>query len=169
MKKIGIKLLLILTCVLIFFSMVSSAHIMFKQSNQIKIQLNNDNNPPNPPEIQGPIKGKINEYQTYYITVTDPDEEDYLYKLEVDFGDGIIEEDCGCGALWSNGEVLEIRHRWKEEGEYQITARVADVYNYWSEWSEPLTVTMPLNIKISILHNTYIIERIKQILNYFPI
>jgi hypothetical protein len=114
-------------------------------ANKINIETTNYNNPPNPPVIEGPTEGKIKETQVYYITVTDPDEDDKLLKLEVDFGDGIISEDCGCNIPWENGEIIEMEHIWKNQGNYQVKARVADASNVWSEWSEPLSVIMPKN------------------------
>ena len=102
-----------------------------------------DNTPPNPPDITGPNSGRIGTSYLYKVIVTDPDENDELLKLEMDFGDGTITETCGCSKLWENGEILNISHQWKKPGNYQITARVMDVNGAWSEWSEPLTVSLP--------------------------
>jgi hypothetical protein len=66
-------------------------------------------------------------------------------KLEIDFGDGIVEEDCGCNIPWESGEVIQMEHIWKKEGTYEVKGRVADEYYEWSEWSEPIIVTMPKN------------------------
>jgi hypothetical protein len=109
----------------------------------------NDNTPPNPPIIFGPINGKIRQRHLYNITVTDPDEDDKLLKLEVDFGDGIVQEDCGCNTPWENGEIIQMEHIWKKQGTYKVTGRVADEHNEWSQWSEPIIVTMQKN-KISL-------------------
>ncbi|ENO12471.1 Rhodanese-related sulfurtransferase [Thermoplasmatales archaeon SCGC AB-539-C06] len=112
------------------------------------IQITNNNNPPNPPEITGPLFGKIGEVYVYYFTVTDPDENDGLWELEIDFGDEIIiEKSCDSGECvpWKNGETVEIRHMWKSTGTYELTARVMDTYGELSEWSDPLSVRMPKN------------------------
>jgi len=85
-----------------------------------------DNNPPNPPEITGPLFGKV----------------------EIDFGDEIIiERSCDSGECvpWKNGETVEIKHMWKRTGAYELTARVMDVYGELSDWSDPLSVSMPRN------------------------
>ena len=107
-----------------------------------------DNNPPNPPEITGPLFGKVGEVYVYYFTVTDPDENDGLWELEIDFGDEIIiEKSCDSGECvpWKNGETVEIKHMWKSTGTYELTARVMDTYGELSEWSDPLSVRMPKN------------------------
>jgi hypothetical protein len=151
----------------IFCILIITLLLFLTSTNALKVGTINDNTPPNPPVIEGPISGKINEFYTYSITITDPDEDDYLLKLEVDFGDGIIVEDCGCGSLWNNGEIIEIEHSWKKQGTYQIKARVADENNYWSEWSEPIPVTMPRN-RLIFFDNIYL--KILQIfLSYFKI
>ena len=113
----------------------------------------NYNNPPNPPLITGPLIGKIEEKYVYYITVTDPDEDDHFWELEIDFGDEIITEKCSGGDCkpWDNGETILIEHSWKNSGSYDLKARVMDVYGAWSNWSEPLHVTMPINKSINSL------------------
>ena len=110
-----------------------------------------DNNPPNPPKIEGPTSGKIGETYTYEITLTDPDQDDVMFNLEVDFGDEIIDYDCGCGKSWQNGTVVVVSHKWKNTGSYGITARVEDASGNWSEWSDPfiVIVTNPRNRAIN--------------------
>ena len=72
--------------------------------------------------------------QGYYFTVTDPDEDDFLLELEVDFGDGLIVERCGCDIPWDNGETVEVEHKWKKSGDYFIKAKVKDYGGFWSDW-----------------------------------
>jgi len=133
-----------------------------KNSN---VAFDDENTPPNPPLIQGPTSGNIGEIYQYSITLTDPDEDDRMFFLQVDFGDGIQHEDCGCDRSWENGTVLEISHQWKNKGDYGITARVQDGYGDWSEWSDPLLVSMPKN-KETI--NTFIIL-LNRYLEIFPL
>ena len=102
-----------------------------------------DNSPPNPPLIEGPTNGNIGEWYSYDITLTDPDIDDQMVFLEVDFGDGIVYEDCGCGKAWQNGEIITVSHSWKKTGSYSVAARVQDGAGEWSEWSDPLAVSMP--------------------------
>jgi len=153
-------------CSLIFVLMiipVVSASRSVENKEEIFIGKNSnvtfdDNNPPNPPIIQGPSSGIIGEIYSYTVTLTDPDEDDQMFFLEVDFGDGIQHEDCGCDRSWQNGTVLEISHQWKETGDYGIKARVQDGYGDWSEWSDPLLVSMPKNKETSNLF-TFLLSR----------
>lgn len=141
MKKKMINISLFLSIISLVLTIITSANT---------IVINNDNTPPNPPEITGPTSGKIREYYTYYVTLTDPDEDDYLSKLEIDFGDGVLVEECGCNRPWENGEVLEVQNMWKKTGTYEVKGRVMDVHGAWSDWSDPLSVTMPRN---KMIHN----------------
>lgn len=107
-----------------------------------------ENNPPNPPTITGPTSGKIREPYVYFFTVSDPDVEDGLWELEIDFGDGkITVKSCDTGECvpWDNGETVEVDYVWRNTGTYEITSRVMDVYGEWSDWSDPLVVSMPKN------------------------
>jgi len=136
-------------------------------SMQKNKQTNNcDNNPPNPPMITGPTSGKIDETYLYNVTITDPDEDDVMFNLEVDFGDEIVHEDCGCGQSWQNGTVVEVYHKWLNVGSYGITARVQDAYGEWSEWSYPLSISM---LKSKPYINTPLINFLENHPNLFPI
>ena len=152
--------IVIFLVLMIFFS---ANFMMIGNANIINSKM--DNNPPNPPEIDGPVMGKIKETYNYNITVTDPDEDDYLLKLEVDFGDGIVQEDCGCGRPWENGKTIEMWHSWKKEGRYEIKARVADVNNYWSNWSEPYVINMPKTKSVNNYIFQYILKNLPNVYN----
>jgi len=147
-KNMNMKILSFFICMLMIIPVaVSSVSIennlnVVKKTNSDFISVN-DNNPPNPPIIEGPLSGKIGEIYSYYFTLTDPDEDDQMFFLEVDFGEGVEHEDCGCGKSWRNGTVVRVSHQWKDVDNYGITARVQDGHGEWSEWSDPLIVSMP--------------------------
>jgi len=150
----NMKILSLSICMLMIFPVVTASEAIENNLNVVK-KINstflsvNNNNPPNPPKIEGPLSGKIGKTYVYNITLTDPDEDDQMFFLEVDFGKGIEYEDCGCGRSWQNGTVLELPCQWKNVGNYRITARVQDGSGEWSEWSDPLFVSMPKNKKIN--------------------
>jgi len=101
------------------------------------------NSPPNPPIIDGPTTGQVDTTYTYFFTLTDPDPDDLMFNLEVDFDNNIIYENCGCDKSWQNGTVVEVPYRWSKSNDYQIRARIQGEFGDWSEWSEPYIVTMP--------------------------
>jgi hypothetical protein len=132
----------------------------------------NDNTPPNPPLINGPTSGKIRQSHAYDFTLTDPDLDDFLTTLEIDFGEDeseILTFHCA-DTPWYNGTVLTVDHYWFNEGTYHITARVLDSYGAWSNWSEPLIVTMPksrnqfIDLMQHLLENHPIINMILRLL-----
>ena len=129
------------------------------------VTTNMDNTPPNPPEISGPASGNAKEFYTYSFTITDPDEDQPLSLMEVDWGEGEVEtiEPPGCcGGYWNNGETVLEDNQWNRQGSYEIKARVMDVYGEWSEWSEPFPVSMP---KSKFVQN-YLFQRL---IDLFPI
>ena len=174
------KILCLLICILMIIPVVTASKSIENKLDVINgknsnVASDDENTPPNPPLIQGPTSGNIGEIYTYTITLTDPDEDDRMFFLEVDFGDGIQHEDCGCDRSWENGTVLEISHQWKKTGDYGIKARVQDGYGEWSEWSDPLFVSMPKNKDTSnlftlllsrFLENFPLLERTLDVLEY---
>jgi hypothetical protein len=137
--KLKKKILLTFVCTLLFLTSIS----LVVNADIISTVIY-DNNPPNPPTIEGPTSGNIDEYYMYYVTITDPDEDDLLLKVEVDFGDGTTEVCGSCTSQpWHSGDVVEIEHRWNRAGTYGVTGRVQDEFGVWGEWSEPLEVSMP--------------------------
>lgn len=119
------------------------------------------NNPPNPPEIDGPISGEASEEIFYSFKTTDPDG-NMLMTLEINWGDGEIQREGGesCTMPWESGKVIEISHMWNETGDYSITARVQDINGDWSNWSEPFEVTMPKTKSNQFSIFEYLLEKI---------
>jgi len=124
---------------IIFFSMLFLT--TFLSASAIAF---NENEPPNPPIIEGPLSGKIRESYDYYITLTDPDYGDFMWTLEVDFGDEIVVYGgAGCGQTWQNGTIIVVSHKWNIADDYEIKARSMDSFDEWSDWSESIIVSMP--------------------------
>ena len=115
-----------------------------------------NNNPPNPPNITGPTSGKKAVSYTYNFTITDPDD-DLLFNLEIDWGDGTETLDCGCGKSWQSGTVVTVSHRWKKPQTYVITARVSDSYGIYSNWSDPHSMSIPKQRAYSSLEKIRIV------------
>jgi subtilisin family serine protease len=100
------------------------------------------NNKPERPD--GPHRGNISEEHTFSSSIAYVKNESLYYLW--DFGDGTQNE--WIGPINSN-EICENTHKFKDEGEYSIKVKVKDNHGGESEWSDPLTVTMP-KIRIQV-------------------
>jgi len=88
-----------------------------------------------PPEISGPIIGSPDETIDYSFITNDPEEDD-IVKLEIDWGDGDVDDIDG---PFESGEEVVEGHKWTEEGEYCVKARSIDMWGH-SSWSDCYTV-----------------------------
>ena len=123
------------------------------------------NHRPDPPVITGPSAGSIDTRYDYQITVTDPDE-DYLTRMEVDFGDGTTEY-CGtCGTKWESGTIVYVYHTWQDPGTYEVTARVKDLHHAWSNWSDPQIITLP---KVKPVIHPLLLQFLERFFEHFPL
>ncbi|HEC89615.1 MAG TPA: hypothetical protein ENI44_03420, partial [Thermoplasmatales archaeon] len=95
--------------------------------------------PDKPQKPKGPTVGKTGEEYTYQTYTSDPNENKIQYGWDWN-GDRKVD-------FWSDfynsGETINVTHSWEENGEYQIFVIAMDQQGFKSEWSEPLTVTMP--------------------------
>ena len=103
-----------------------------------------DNNLPNKPTIDGPTTGKAGEEYTYTASTTDLDGDMIRYCF--DWGDGSSSEWIG---PYTSGEVASTSHRWASQGNVKIKVKAKDEYDAESEWSDPLSITMPRNRAIN--------------------
>jgi len=95
---------------------------------------------PPPPEIYGPLSGRVWVEYDYYFLIPDVTYCDAL-RLRVDWGD------TGPGKWhgpYNPGENVTLSHTWRNKGDYTIRAQVMDVFGTQSDWGE-LRVTMPRN------------------------
>jgi hypothetical protein len=97
-----------------------------------------DNQPPEkPPAPTGDISGKSGVDYDYRAKTTDPNGDDIMYLF--DWGDG---SDSG----WIMPPVfirIKATHNWAEKGTYEIKVKAIDQYGAESDWSDPLSVSMP--------------------------
>jgi PKD repeat protein len=98
--------------------------------------------PPNTPERPtGPASGKINTEYTYNTSTTDLDNDQMYYKW--DWGDGDISNWLG---PFESGVIASAQHTWDTKGSYEIKVKAKDEHGLESDWSDPLGVTMPLDL-----------------------
>jgi hypothetical protein len=119
--------------------------------------ISDDYEPPKKPnKPTGPIVGKPGQDYTYSTSPSDPDENQRFYKW--DWGDGTFSDWFG---PYNADETIEATHAWAKEDIYEIRVKAKDVYDVESQWSEPLSVSMP-RIKASF-------QFFENILDQFPI
>jgi hypothetical protein len=98
-------------------------------------------------ELQAPIKpvitngatnGKIGEEYTYSALTTDPQNDEIYYLWG--WGDNT---DSGWTGPYESGIECEISNSWEKRGNYNIKVKAKDGDGHESEWSDPLSVSMP--------------------------
>jgi hypothetical protein len=122
------------------------------------IQASND--PPDQPNIDGPIKGKPGTFYDYTFITNDPDGTEIWYY--VDWGDNT---NTGWLGPYLSGELITESHTWPTKGTYTIKCKAKDPYEAEGPWGE-LVVTMPRN---KILQNTLYHILLEKFPNMFPI
>jgi len=93
----------------------------------------------------GTSQGEIGKKYYFKTSTVDPDR-DVIYYL-FDWGDETNNEWEG---PFNSGEECNIFHIWNEQENYQIKVKAKDSHGMESEWSDPLSVSMPKN-KVSQL------------------
>jgi len=95
--------------------------------------------PPDKPDSpDGPSSGSVNIEHTYTASTTDPDGDKLNYLF--DWGDGSYSNWIGPK---NSGQSVSASHTWTNEGNYQIKVLAKDIHGVQSEWSDPLSVSMP--------------------------
>ena len=121
---------------------------------------NPDNNKPNKPSTpEGPTNGQPYLKYKYKSMATDPDDD--LISLDYSWGDGL----CSFMRWYDSGTSITASYRWRESGNYEVKVRARDEFGLVSEWSDPLSVTMPRYREI----NTPFLRFLQNHPNLFPI
>ena len=101
---------------------------------------------PKPPGIMGPSTGVVGvDYNYTASTIYDINPPLY-YKF--DWGDGTYTDWQG---RYDSGEPCVMSHAWTEKGVYEVSVKAKDVDGWESDWSEPLSVSMPRNKVINTM------------------
>jgi hypothetical protein len=96
--------------------------------------------PPNRPIVRGMIKGNSGIEYNYTVISTDPEGDSVYYYI--DWGDGT---DSGWIGPYDSGILYTTSYVWNRAGHYEIKAKAKDVHGSESDWSDPLSVSMPKN------------------------
>lgn len=126
-------------------------------TEQTNIWIQETNEGPATPSINGPNSGGVWQKYEYEISSTDPDDNDLLYYI--DWGDGELEEWIG---PYSSGEEIVVSHLWAENTNGEIKVKAKDPFGEESDWGT-LNVNMPRTRSLftSILFNFF-----KHLLNW---
>ena len=109
--------------------------------------------PNKPLRPSGPLNGKINEKHTYSTSTTDPQDSQLWYLF--DWGDG---ENSGWVGPFESGEIGSASYSWSEKGNYEIKVKAKNENDIQSEWSDPLSVSMPKNVQMSNMKLSLILQ-----------
>jgi hypothetical protein len=123
-----------------------------------------DNQPPSKPDTpEGSSSGKPDVEYTYSTFTIDPNGDQIYYWFDWDDG-----SDSGWIGPYNSGQVITDSHNWNNPGNYEVKVKAKDDSGAQSEWSDPLSVSMPKN-KLSVEFNPWIIRLIQRfpILEYF--
>ncbi len=105
----------------------------------IHVKVLSDNEPPNKPnKPSGEVKGKVGQTYTYTTSASDPDGDQLSYMW--DWGDGNFSEWLG---PYDSGAEANAQKSWSTKGNYNIKVKAKDTSGAESEWSDPLSITMP--------------------------
>lgn len=135
-------------------------------SAEIKnILLQPPNSPPYQPCIDGPVKPRVGEEQTYTFWGDDIDGDDLEFYIL--WGDGGFKEWFG---PYQCNETIDVTHTWDEEGPYTIRCKTRDPYGEETAWTK-FDITLPVNHNINpyfpILSRFPFLWRLLSILPFF--
>jgi hypothetical protein len=115
------------------------------------LQIAGRSQPPIKPDApQGQFEGKIKVEYEFNANTYDPDDDDLYYLF--DWGDESFSNWIG---PLESGELCNATHIWDNQGEYQIRVKAKDTHGMQSDWSDPLTISMPKSRFVDIFHNIF--------------
>ncbi len=94
--------------------------------------------PVKPQAPSGPANGKVNTEYTYTSSTTDPNGDQVSYIF--DWGDGSVSSWVG---PYNSGATASAKKTYTTGGTYQIKVVAKDSHGKLSEWSDPLSISMP--------------------------
>jgi len=120
-----------------------------------------ENSAPNKPvKPSGEINGNINVEYTYSSITIDYDDDQIFYNWS--WGDGTY---SGWLGPFNSNITVNAKHTWTTKGTYQIKVKAKDTFSAESEWSDPLSVTMPRTVGL----RSFLLELLEQYPYMFPI
>jgi hypothetical protein len=99
--------------------------------------------PETPATPTGRAVGQAGIKYFYSTHTTDPEQDTVFYMW--DWGDGNISAWIG---PFASGTITTAQKSWAAKGTYSVKVKAKDVNGHESNWSDPLIVTMPLNLPL---------------------
>jgi len=130
----------------------------------VEINYQQGNKPPNKPaKPSGTTSGKTGTSYPYTTSAIDPDGDNVKYGWDWD-GDGTADEWTG---FYSSGTTISTSHSWGSDGTYKVKVIAEDTNGAQSDWSDPLSVSMPRNrgfnrLFLNFLHQYPILYQLLQ-------
>lgn len=118
--------------------------------------------PNKPTKPSGPNSGKTDITYTYSSSAIDSDGDQVRYGWDWD-GDSVVDE---WTSYANSGQTVSASHAWSNRGTYNVKVIAEDINSAQSQWSEPLSVTIPRN---RLLIQNLIIKILERFPNAFPI
>jgi hypothetical protein len=116
----------------------------------------------------GNTNGKAGNEYSYTSSTSDPQNDQISYLF--DWGDGT---DSGWIGPYNSNDIASASHSWTDKGNYQIKVKAKDNFGHESDWSEPLSISMPRNRGFNlnsmfeyIFFKLYLIKNIIEILSH---
>jgi len=112
--------------------------------------------PDRPLKPSGPTEGKVGEIYSYNTSTIDPDGDKVMYGWDWN-GDKVVDE---WTSLYESGEAVTASHSWYERGTFNINVKANDSTGRESDWSDPLSVTIPrTRVTTNIVWYHWFLER----------
>lgn len=94
--------------------------------------------PATPAAPSGPAMALAGEEVLIEVVTTDADPDQVYY--DVDFGDG--SKSTGWLGPYDQNTVVQVPHTYQQNGDYQITVRAMDIWDFETAWSDPADITI---------------------------
>jgi len=117
--------------------------------------------PEKPDKPSGETQGKINVEYKYTTSTIDPDGDQIYYLFS--WGENTT---SGWVGPYESGEIGEANHTWTKKGNYEIKVKAKDELGAQSQWSDPLSISIPKNTALNFNLINWLLERFP---NAFPI
>lgn len=127
----------------VMFNLSEEFELGFHSYSIPSLFINNSESPSKPLRPYGVTSGKSGFEYFYQTNSIDPNNDNIFYLF--DWGDS--SEEIWYGP-YESGVTINISHIWDSEGEFFIKVKAKDEYDFESEWSDPLEVSMPKSINI---------------------